>query len=92
MDTVGIRELRQNPSAVIARVERGAVIEVTHRGRRVARITPIPEDEGTLARLVAEGSATPATLGLDDLPPPCPPTPGRPLPSEILAEMRDDEI
>lgn len=38
--TVSVRELQQNLKRVIARVERGQVIEVTRRRRPVARLTP----------------------------------------------------
>lgn len=36
---MGIRELKQNPSAVIARVKAGEEITVTERGEPVARLT-----------------------------------------------------
>jgi prevent-host-death family protein len=39
--TVSIRELQQNLKRVMARVERGQVIEVTRRHRPVARLAPI---------------------------------------------------
>lgn len=39
--TISIRELQQNLKRVIARVERGQVIEVTRRRRPVARLAPI---------------------------------------------------
>jgi prevent-host-death family protein len=38
--TVSVRELQQNLKRVIARVERGQVIEVTRRHRPVARLMP----------------------------------------------------
>jgi prevent-host-death family protein len=41
MDKVGVRELKQNPRAVIERVEHGATLEVTLQGRAVAMISPI---------------------------------------------------
>lgn len=41
MDKVGIRELKQNPRAVLERVEHGASVEVTLQGRAVALISPI---------------------------------------------------
>ena len=40
--TVSIRELQQNLKRVMARVERGQVIEVTRRRRPVARLAPMP--------------------------------------------------
>lgn len=46
--TVSVRELQQNLKRVLARVERGHVIEVTRRGRPVARLGPIASD-GPLA-------------------------------------------
>ena len=39
--TISIRELQQNLKRVIARVERGQVIEVTRRRRPVARLAPM---------------------------------------------------
>lgn len=41
MDRVGMRELKQNPRAVIERVEHGASVEITLQGRAVARMSPI---------------------------------------------------
>lgn len=41
MDKVGVRELKQNPRAVIERVEHGATLEITLQGRSVAMISPI---------------------------------------------------
>ncbi len=38
--SVSIRELQQNLKRVMARVERGEVVEVTRRRRPVARLTP----------------------------------------------------
>jgi prevent-host-death family protein len=40
--TVSVRELQQNLKRVMARVERGQVIEVTRRRRPVARLAPLP--------------------------------------------------
>lgn len=39
--TVSVRELQQNLKRVMARVERGQVIEVTRRHRPVARLSPV---------------------------------------------------
>lgn len=43
MTKIGVRELRQNASAYLARVQEGEVIEVTSRGKTVARIVPVVE-------------------------------------------------
>jgi prevent-host-death family protein len=39
--SVSIRELQQNLKRVVARVERGEVVEVTRRNRPVARLAPV---------------------------------------------------
>lgn len=44
MDRIGVRELRQNASAYLARVASGESIEVTDRGRPVALLVPIASD------------------------------------------------
>lgn len=89
MGTVGIRELKQNAGAVIRRVEGGEVVEVTDRGRPVARIVPL-RPASVLDRLVAEGRATPARGDLLGHSPVTLPAGSR-LPSEVLAELRSDE-
>jgi prevent-host-death family protein len=89
MEKVGIRQLRQNATAVLRRVAAGAVVEVTDRGRAVARIVPMHE-ESRLEQLLAEGRVSGATGDLLDVKP-IPRKAGQPLLSEILAEMRADE-
>ena len=91
MRRVGVRELRQNASAVLRRVARGESVEVTDRGRPVALIVPLPEPEDVVGRLVSERLARPARGRLTDLPPPLKPLPGSVLPSEALAVLRADE-
>ena len=87
---VGVRELRQNLSVYLRRVEAGETLEVTDHGRPVARLGPRPAELGSiLDRLIAEGRATPATVDHRTIGPP-PVIPGRPL-SEILQEMRDED-
>lgn len=50
---MGIRELKQNPSTIIAQVKTGEAFTVTERGVPVAKIVPISEDPFTA--LVQEG-------------------------------------
>lgn len=50
---VGIRDLKQNPSRVIALVKQGQAFTVTERGVPVAKLVPIAEDPFT--QLVQEG-------------------------------------
>ncbi len=89
MERVGVRELRQNASAVLRRVAAGEVVEVTDRGRAVARIVPMHE-ASRLEQLVAEGRASGATGDLLDVKP-VPRIAGKPSLSRILADMRADE-
>ena len=87
-ETVGLRALQQNASAVVARVVAGEEVVITDRGRPVARI--VPWRPKGLQALIDVGLLTPATRALSDLPPPRA-LPGGPTASEILAEMRDEE-
>jgi len=91
MVRVGIRELRQNASAVLRRVIDGETVEVTQRGRPVALIVPLPREDDVVDRLVAQGLATPAKGDITELPPPIKLRSGSKLPSEILEELRSDE-
>jgi prevent-host-death family protein len=89
MIRAGIRELSQNASMLIRRVIEGETIEITKRGRPVARIVPL-HDRSVLDQMVAEGRATPARGDLLKLKP-FPPISGkRPL-SEMLTDLRADE-
>jgi prevent-host-death family protein len=56
MESVGVRELRQHASRVLARVKNGETVEVTERGRPVARLVPIAGSPW--AELVAAGLVT----------------------------------
>ena len=89
MEKVGVRELRQNASAVLRRVAAGEVIEVTDRGRAVARIVPMHE-ASRLEQLLAEGRASGATGDLLNVKP-VPRIAGKPVLSKILADTRADE-
>jgi len=89
MARTGIRELRQNASALIRRVIAGETIEVTERGRPVARIVPL-QDRGALDQMVAEGRATSTQGDLLDVKP-IPAISGKRRLSEVLAELRADE-
>lgn len=57
---VGIRELREDLSKIVRRVQRGEVVEVTDRGQPVARLVPAGSLHGALADLVAAGKVRPA--------------------------------
>ena len=89
MRRAGIRELRQSASALIRRVMAGETIEVTDRGRPVARIVPL-RGQSVIDQMVAEGRATEARGDLLDVKPSAPVSGKRSL-SDVLAEMRADE-
>lgn len=90
MEQIGVRELNQNTSQVLARVSGGETIEVTERGRPLARLVPIHSDQSALARLVATGRAVPPTT---TGPIPVPPVLGDPAVDSAadLAAARDEE-
>lgn len=67
---VGVRELRQNLSKYLRRVQRGERLEVTERGTPVAVLAPIGTPESGLERLVAEGRVTAPRRDLVALLPP----------------------
>jgi prevent-host-death family protein len=90
MRHIGIRELRQQASRYLRDVQRGETIEVTDRGRPVARLVPIPTSAG-LASLAESGRLSRATGDALDLGPPLPPAKGVVLPSVTLADLRADE-
>ena len=60
--SVGLRELRHDTGAVLARVRGGETIDVTQHGKLIARIVPVvePATSPILDRLRAEGRLTPA--------------------------------
>jgi prevent-host-death family protein len=85
MSTAGIRELKQNASAVIAEVASGETVIITDRGRPVAQVSPIVESP--YAAMRAAGLIRPATRPIRDLPAP---EAGEPV-SPTLEAMRLDE-
>ncbi len=64
MNSVGVRELRQNLSRYLVKVKEGESFAVTERGREVARLTPSGPADSPIARLVAERGATMPRGGL----------------------------
>ena len=92
VESIGVRELRQNASVYLARVKAGETLEVTDRGTPVALLTPVPADpleklyaSGQLVRAANPGGwrdREPVELDL---------APGQLTPSEVLARLRADE-
>ncbi len=94
MQTIGVRELRQQASRYLREVEQGETFEVTNGGRPVALLTPLPE-VGPAEQMRRAGRIKPGRGNLREvmreLGLPREPTPGLPLPSQVLEQMRADE-
>jgi len=88
---VGVRELRQNLSVYLRRIQAGETLEVTEHGHPVARLTPLPPQRmSVLDQMIAEGRAYPGKGGnLADWEP-IDIGPGPTL-SEVLQQMRDED-
>ncbi len=88
-----MRELRQNLSFYLRRVEAGEALSVTRRGEPVAVLSPLPGRGSALDRLEAEGRLVHRAAGdLLDLGPPPRRETGPPLPSAVLDEDRGDRL
>jgi prevent-host-death family protein len=88
----GLRELRQDLSALLARVAKGERIEVTEHGRPVALLIPLPAGDSVLERMLAEGRCTRPSCDLRDLPPPAPRRRGQRSVSRALEELRAERL
>lgn len=91
MERIGVRELRQNASRYLERVEAGETLEVTRRGEVVAVLGPPHPATRARDRLRAEGRLIPATLPFA-LPEPVVPAPGSPTNQELLDESREERL
>lgn len=88
-ESVGIRALQQHASQVVARAAAGEEIQITDRGRPVARIVPILPTRA--AELIESGRVRPPRRTFTDLPKPIRVPKGQPTASEVLARLREDE-
>jgi prevent-host-death family protein len=87
MRRVGVRELKQNASQVLAAVKAGETVEVTEHGRPVAMLVPTtPKSE--YERLLEAGDIAPGGQRVLDVEPAV--VPGLSLSAE-LAAMRDED-
>ncbi|MBV8528920.1 MAG: type II toxin-antitoxin system prevent-host-death family antitoxin [Candidatus Dormibacteraeota bacterium] len=90
MDQVPVRELRNFTARVLDRVKDGETLEITERGRVVARLVPVEAERWEQLRalgLIEPAEAPGDPLELD----PLEPVPGLPLPSTVLEQLRADE-
>ena len=90
---VTVRELRQNLSVYLQRVEGGETLSVTKRGEPVAVLAPLPGRGGPIDRLEAEGRLSQRAAGdVLDLGPPPEPEPGDRILSEVLDDQRQERL
>jgi prevent-host-death family protein len=61
VQTIPVRELNQNTSAVLARVQTGEELLISVSGKPVARLVPLNRTDDYLLDLVREGRAVEAT-------------------------------
>jgi prevent-host-death family protein len=91
VDSIPVRQLNQDTAGVLARVERGESLEITSRGRPIARLIPATGGRlDELADLIAAGRVVPATIStpfevFDG------PVDDGPEAGELLTALRDDE-
>ncbi|SHG09654.1 type II toxin-antitoxin system Phd/YefM family antitoxin [Streptoalloteichus hindustanus] len=88
VETIGVRELRQNASAYLRRVAAGESFTVTDRGHPVALLRPVGPESSLREQLIANGELIPGRGGR--FPEPLPPLPGVSA-SEELQRLRDEE-
>ena len=84
-----LREIAEDGTASLpSRAQAGEVIDITDRGRRVARLVGVRNSR--LQELLESGGLRPATRTVTELGPPLPPPAGLSA-SDVLAQMRADE-
>lgn len=76
---IGIRELREGLSGALRRVRTGETLEITDRGRPIARIVPTTAAAPGLERLISEGRVHPPRA-----------RGGRPAPLDIPSTMTSE--
>ncbi len=92
VETIGVRELRQNASRYLRLVKAGERVAVTERGELIAYLIPAHEKPVSIIdQLLAAGQYRPATGSLADVLDPIELPPGSKTASEVLQEMRDEE-
>lgn len=57
MESIGIKQLRENLSRILERVEKGEIIKVSRHGKGIAELRPMEEDkeQALVAQLEAKG-------------------------------------
>ena len=94
VDTIGVREARQNLSVYLDRVKAGESLTITEHGRPVAVLGPVTTragEEDAYQALIDSGEITPATRKFVARPIP-PRRPGELPVDPILEELRAERI
>lgn len=88
---IGVREIRQDASMILARVEDGEEFIVTNRGVPVAKLLPYKKSADELiSEMIAAGEILEAEGNVWDLPAPSVKLKGKSA-SDLLIEERDRE-
>jgi prevent-host-death family protein len=92
VEVIGVRELRQNASRYLARVEAGEELGVTNNGRLVARLVPVAASARSREALIDGGVLLPARRpqNLLDITA-TPPRGGNNNLSDVLEELRNEQ-
>lgn len=89
IERVGVRELRQNASALLDRAATGVTIHITNHGHPVAQLVPLGAHRRGRADLIASGELQPGRGNVLDMEPVQPPS-GTPSTDELLADLREE--
>jgi prevent-host-death family protein len=91
VESIPVRQLNQDTAGVLARVEHGESLEITSRGRPIARLVPAtPRGLDELDDLIAAGRVVPATVSTPFVAPEGPVGEGVDA-GELLSTLRDEE-
>ena len=89
---IGIREIRQDASMILAQVEKGEEFIITNRGLPVAKLSPYKRSRVEIIEgLLATGELLPATADLWDLTAPTFVVKGKSA-TELLLEERESAL
>ncbi|CAN2169712.1 Phd Antitoxin of toxin-antitoxin stability system [Candidatus Nanopelagicaceae bacterium] len=84
---IGVREIRQDASTILARVEEGEEFIITNRGVPIARLLPIDVDDETLINeMIANGDIVEADGNLWELPLPTHKVKGKSATQQLIEE------
>jgi prevent-host-death family protein len=95
MESIGVREARQNLSVYLDRVKAGESLTITEHGRPVAVLRPVKSgsasDDDAYAAMIEAGLITPAKRPFVARPIPAR-RPGERSVSEVWDDLREDRI